>query len=321
MVFNNFVPQKWEGVINDLTIEAIQIYCYQLLYAVEYLQSKGILHRYIIWDNLYLSEDRFRIIIGGFDRAVMLYDSMAENDGKITGFSPPEMIFNTQPGFNCNVDFSADVWSVGCALGSMMFKKAYIFGGAKYPRKLLYKIITFLGTAEFQMYTNTDKRKDFFHLNLYDNIEPADIASLTNASNIDSITNDGIDLLKGLLQVDPSNRLTPKRAMQHSFFKNCDIDFELIYHKRNSKSYYKIRAQQRLGSGALCHVYKITEDTRVGEQKSRRELAVKFVTHRKLGFKHYDSTIKREIKILKRLRGCRNIVEIHGVIHGGTQVR
>merc|ERR1719399_1572879 len=98
----------------------------------------------------------------------------------------PELLVDLQ-----HYDYSLDLWSVGCVLAAMIFRKEPFFYGMDNQDQLV-KIAKFLGTDDLYAYLNQDNQ----HL----------------------VTREAVDLIDKLLRYDHAERLTAQEAMAHPFF-------------------------------------------------------------------------------------------------------
>ncbi|KAK7679792.1 hypothetical protein QCA50_017115 [Cerrena zonata] len=116
-------------------------------------------------------------------------------------------------------DYSLDLWSVGCMLAAIIFKKEPFFRGDSNNDQLV-QIAKILGTKKLFDYINK------YGINLsdeYDSIlgdyDPKPWSSFITNENQHLISNEVIDLIDKLLTYDHQLRPTAKEAMDHPFFK------------------------------------------------------------------------------------------------------
>ena len=128
-------------------------------------------------------------------------------------FKGPELLVDLQ-----HYDYSLDLWSVGCVLAAMVFRKEPFFYGQDNQDQLV-KIAKFLGTDDLYAYLNK------YHLQLDPALEAKvgrhskkPWVRLVNQDNQHLVTREAVDLIDKLLRYDHAERLTAQEAMAHPFF-------------------------------------------------------------------------------------------------------
>jgi len=136
-------------------------------------------------------------------------------------FKGPELLVNMRM-----YDYSLDMWSLGCMFAGMVFQKEPFFHGNDNNDQLI-KIIKVLGIDDFYTYLKK------YDLKLESAIE-AQLQLQSNSnnkfqrkswdkfvtnSNKKYITPEALDFVDKLLRYDHLERLTPREAMQHAYFK------------------------------------------------------------------------------------------------------
>ncbi|KIH61022.1 kinase domain protein [Ancylostoma duodenale] len=128
-------------------------------------------------------------------------------------FKGPELLVDYQ----C-YDYSLDMWSLGCMLASMIFRKEPFFHGHDNYDQLV-RIAKVLGTEELHEYI------DKYHIELDPRFN--DILGrhsrkrwerFIHAENQHLVTPEAIDFLDKLLRYDHQERLTAREAMAHPYF-------------------------------------------------------------------------------------------------------
>jgi len=131
-------------------------------------------------------------------------------------FKGPELLVNF-----LSYDYSLDLWSIGCMIAGIIFRKVPFFHG-KDNNDQLVKIVQVLGTDEFDAYLKK------YGITLPSNAEnPAfnqfwkrkHWESFIRKDNQKYITRDALNFLDSLLQYDHNKRPTATDAMQHSWFE------------------------------------------------------------------------------------------------------
>ena len=128
-------------------------------------------------------------------------------------FKGPELLVDFQ-----EYDYSLDMWSLGCMLAGMIFRKEPFFHGHDNYDQLV-KIAKVLGTDELFEYL------DKYDLELdphFDGILGRNAAKpwirFTTPENQHLVSDQAIDLVSKLLRYDHQERLTAQEAQVHPYF-------------------------------------------------------------------------------------------------------
>mmetsp|Transcript_26131 Transcript_26131/g.65313 ORF Transcript_26131/g.65313 Transcript_26131/m.65313 type:complete len:187 (+) Transcript_26131:32-592(+) len=131
-------------------------------------------------------------------------------------FKGPELLVDLQ-----DYDYSLDIWSVGCMLAGMLFKKEPFFHGHD-NRDQLVKIARIRGTLDLNKYLKKYGLKLDSELTRMVGSHPKKPwDKFVSAENEQLVTEDGVDLLEKMLQYDHQLRPTAVEAMDHPFFASC----------------------------------------------------------------------------------------------------
>lgn len=117
-------------------------------------------------------------------------------------------------------DYSLDLWSFGCMLASIIFKKEPFFHGHDNYDQLV-KIAKVLGTDDLHKYlTKYSINLDPHYESLLASVrqQPKNWNRFINSENHHLATPEAVDLLDKLLRYDHQERLTAREAMAHPFF-------------------------------------------------------------------------------------------------------
>ncbi|KAG0656694.1 Casein kinase II subunit alpha [Rhodotorula mucilaginosa] len=179
----------------------VRYYMYELLKALDFCHSKGIIHR-----------DVLRLIDWGLAE---FYHPGVELNVRVASryYKAPELLVEYT-----HYDYSLDLWSVGCTFGTMIFHRDPLFHGSSNEDQLV-KIARVLGTDDLWQYL------DRYNLDLDPEFE-AQIgtharkpwAKFVTSDNQHLVSNAAIDLIDRLLRYEHTERLTAAEAMQHEYF-------------------------------------------------------------------------------------------------------
>ncbi|RLV89621.1 Casein kinase II subunit alpha [Spathaspora sp. JA1] len=191
----------------------IRYYMYELLKALDYSHSMGIMHRDVKPHNVMIDHDRkqLRLIDWGLAE---YYHPGTEYNVRVASryFKGPELLVDFRL-----YDYSLDLWSFGCMLASMVFIKEPFFHGKSNTDQLV-QIVRVLGSNNLNKYlgkyniTLSDEYEDIG----YYNRRPWE--RFVNDNNQHLVSSEFLDFIDKLLRYDHQERLTAKEAMNHPYF-------------------------------------------------------------------------------------------------------
>ena len=130
--------------MGTLTLDEIKAYIFQVLEALHYCHSHGIIHRDIKPMNLIVDNNthQLKVIDWGLSE---FYHPDKELNTRVSSrpYKSPELLVGFQL-----YDFSMDIWSLGCMFAAMIFRKEHFFLGKDNGDQLI-KIIGILGSNGF----------------------------------------------------------------------------------------------------------------------------------------------------------------------------
>lgn len=213
---NNIDFKELYDTLSDIDI---RFYLKELLKALDYCHSMGIMHRDVKPHNVMIDHEnrKLRLIDWGLAE---FYHPGQEYNVRVASryFKGPELLVEYQM-----YDYSLDMWSLGCMLAALIFRKEPFFRGHDNYDQLV-RIAKVLGTDELNEYLNkygieldqtlkelvgkhTRKKWDRF----------------VNGDNRHLVSPEALDLLENLLRYDHQERITAKDALKHAYFTGVKL--------------------------------------------------------------------------------------------------
>ncbi|CDJ53300.1 CMGC kinase, CK2 family, putative [Eimeria brunetti] len=192
----------------------VRYYIYQLLRALDYCHSQGIMHRDVKPHNVMIDHEKreLRLIDWGLAE---FYHPGHEYNVRVASryYKGPELLVDLQV-----YDYSLDMWSLGCMLAGIIFKKEpFFYGHDNYDQ--LVKIAKVLGTDGLYAYLDQYElslEKSFLQAIGKHSKKPW--ARFVSAENQHLAVAEAIDLVDRMLVYDHQQRILPKDALKHPYF-------------------------------------------------------------------------------------------------------
>jgi len=205
---------EWKSLYPVLTEVDIKYYIFQLLKALDFVHSRGIMHRDVKPGNVMIDHRRRKLRLIDWGLAEFYHPGQTYHIRVGSRYyKGPELLVGYK-----EYDYSLDIWSVGCMLAGMLFRKEHFFKGADNDDQLL-KIMKVLGTDTFDTYLQTHGIAFETDIEgLLQSYLRQPWSRFINADNQQNATGEALDLLDKMLRYDHQKRLTAKEAQAHSYF-------------------------------------------------------------------------------------------------------
>lgn len=205
-------------LIDDIKLDQnlLKKYVYNIACGLVYLHTHNIIHRDLKPQNIVYNEKKDRLEIIDFDSSKFLYGKYEIlTDNMVTlNYSPPESLL----GHN-KYDTSIDIWSFGCIIykmltGTMLFNNFSEHG-------LIYDIAKILGSDDIK---KMDINNKYSRIKKYFGNDKYFESKIYNNCSIE-----WIKLLKGMIQIDPSKRLSAYDIINSPLFVNFENKPKIRY--------------------------------------------------------------------------------------------
>ncbi|KAG6768160.1 hypothetical protein POTOM_027057 [Populus tomentosa] len=241
LIFEFVNSTDFKVLYPTLTDYDIRYYIYELLKALDYCHSQGIMHRDVKPHNVMIDHElrKLRLIDWGLAE---FYHPGKEYNVRVASryFKGPELLVDLQ-----DYDYSLDMWSLGCMFAGMIFRKEPFFYGHDNHDQLV-KIAKVLGTDELNAYLNK------YHLELDPQLDALvgrhsrkPWSKFINSDNQHLVSPEALDFLDKLLRYDHQDRLTAREAMVIPFLA-CQLDYiwSLSVDRRYAHNAIQVRAAE-----------------------------------------------------------------------------
>merc|ERR1712151_528767 len=193
----------------------VRFYIFEILKALDYCHSQGVVHRDVKPHNVMIdhSKRQLRLIDWGLAE---FYHPGKEYNVRVASryYKGPELLVDLQL-----YDYSLDMWSLGCMLAGMVFRKEPFFQGRDNYDQLV-KIGRVLGTDGLFDYL------DKYNLQLdphFDDIlgkhSRKAWSKFLTSENQSLVNSEVMDLIDRMLIYDHAQRVLPKEAMLPPYFQ------------------------------------------------------------------------------------------------------
>ena len=191
---------------------------YKIIQCLEFAHSKNIMHRDIKSTNIAINRETKELNIfdwGLSDFYIKDYKYTLTIGSRY--YKAPELLMEYK-----KYDFSIDMWSVGCLFGAILFQIDFLFEGDSNQGQLI-KIAKQFGNEEIEKFLEKYREECFVPAKIKKKMRgytKKNWDEYINEKNKYLITDDALDLLNKLLEIDHQKRITAKEALNHPYFKH-----------------------------------------------------------------------------------------------------
>jgi len=215
LVFEHVDNIDFRTLYPKLTDIEVRYYMMELLKALDFCHSNGIMHRDVKPHNVMIDpyKKQLRLIDWGLAE---FYHAKQEYNVRVASryFKGPELLLDMRM-----YDYSLDMWSLGCMFAGMIFRQEPFFKGRDNIDQLV-KVAKVLGTDDLMPYV---KKYGLSLSPQFDGLLKKSARkpwrSFVNEDNRRYISQEALDFLDGLLVYDHQKRMTPTEAMQHPYLQ------------------------------------------------------------------------------------------------------
>mmetsp|Transcript_83382 Transcript_83382/g.131667 ORF Transcript_83382/g.131667 Transcript_83382/m.131667 type:complete len:441 (+) Transcript_83382:54-1376(+) len=217
LVFEYVDNADFKALYPKLSDSDIRFYVFQILQALDYCHGKGIMHRDLKPHNIMIDHDQRKLFIIDWGLSEYYHDGHNYSTRVSSRYyKAPELLINLQ----C-YDYSLDMWSLGCILAGMVFKKEPFFRGRDNSDQLV-QIARVLGTEGLFAYLESCKLQlspEYDELLDRHAFSKKSWSKFITAENRDLACPEVLDLIDRMLVYDRRSRISPSEALQHPYFR------------------------------------------------------------------------------------------------------
>lgn len=189
----------------------VKTFLYQILRGIAYCHSHRVLHRDLKPQNLLIDRrtNALKLADFGLARAFGIPVRTFTHEVVTLWYRAPEILLGSR-----HYSTPVDVWSVGCIFAEMVNQRPLFPGDSEIDE--LFKIFRIMGTPNEETWPGVTSLPDF--KSAFPKWSSKDLATV-----VPNLEKTGLDLLRKMLCLDPSKRITARIALEHEYFK--DIGF------------------------------------------------------------------------------------------------
>ncbi len=221
-----YLPYNGEEYIGQQTCtpSAMKVIIMQLMLAIEYMHSQGIVHRDIRTSNILISVDEdenHKLVLCDFGLSRIMGDGKSTPGMTTSWYRAPCICCH------CLYGKKVDIWSAGCVIYEIICGRPLLKGVDDDDTEIFNTILTKLPTSPTKAVINKLfnrgirlKIKDTSQYNRKTYVERMALKKpfKINFEKIPGSLDELEDLLENMLCLDPDTRISASRALNHPFF-------------------------------------------------------------------------------------------------------
>ena len=224
LIFEHVNNHHFKTLYPTLTDFEVRYYIYEVLKALDYSHSMGVVHRDVKPHNIMIDHDKRLLRLIDWGLAEFYFPDKDYNVRVASRyFKGPELLVDNQ-----FYHYSLDIWSLGAMFAAMIFQKEPFFHGQDNYDQLV-KIARVLGTEDLHRYLAKYSLELDPHFDgLLLNFPRRPWQKFVTPENAHLANQEALDLLDHMLKYDHNDRIAPKDAMLHPYFSPVSDMFRAL---------------------------------------------------------------------------------------------
>eukprot|EP00930_Biecheleria_cincta_P035328 TRINITY_DN242_c0_g1_i5.p1 TRINITY_DN242_c0_g1~~TRINITY_DN242_c0_g1_i5.p1 ORF type:complete len:362 (+),score=43.25 TRINITY_DN242_c0_g1_i5:38-1087(+) len=213
LVFEYVNNTDFKTLYPTFTDHDVRFYMFEILKALDYCHSQGIMHRDVKPHNVMIDHEKRKLRLIDWGLAEF-YHPGREYNVRVASryYKGPELLVDLQV-----YDYSLDIWSLGCMLAGMVLRKEPFFHGQDNYDQLV-KIARVLGTERLHTYLDDyDQELDPHFTGLLGKHAKKPYEEFVTTQNQHLVSSEALDLIDRMLVYDHRARILPTEAMCHGY--------------------------------------------------------------------------------------------------------
>lgn len=261
-------PLDFKQLYMTFKEEDVKLYMYQLLHALDFSHSVGVMHRDVKPHNVMINPEKKELRLIDWGLAEFYFPERDYNVRVASRyFKGPELLVDL-----VHYDYSLDMWSLGCMFAGMIFMRHPFFRGSDNNDQLV-KIVKVLGSKAFEAYMDKYKLTldPAFRDTLGKHKYPArPFSDFVNETNSHLATPQALQFLEKLLKFDHQERYTTREALASPYFAGFLEKYGDIAAEARKRLGISVPSDL-IGKSSLNSLYPSTSTNNAQTSKTRNE--------------------------------------------------